>query len=112
MSDPYGTIKIYRKGGGIMKIESLDVLKAEQQLKFNQTTTSEQFIDTVAEHITGAMIQEIGEELFDNWANNNLEEGEDYAEHAFMAYASPELQKQYNEFYNLSPQDEYYFEVQ
>ena len=32
MSDPHGTIGIYRKGGGIMKIESLDVLKAKQQL--------------------------------------------------------------------------------
>ena len=88
-----------------MKIESLDVLKAQRQM-------SEQFIDTVAEHITGAMQQEIAEQLFDDWSNNNLDEGSDYAEHAFMAYASPELQKQYNEFYNLSPQDEYYFEVQ
>ena len=88
-----------------MKIESLDVLKAQKQM-------TEMFTDTIAEHITGAMQQEIGEELFDQWANNNLDEGTEYAEHAFMAYASPELQKQYNEFYNLSPQDEYYFEVQ
>jgi len=73
---------------------------------------AEQFIDTVAEHITGAMIQEIGEELFDQWSNKNLDEGSDYAEHAFMAYASPELQKQYNEYYNLSKTDEYYFEEQ
>jgi hypothetical protein len=72
----------------------------------------EMFIDTIAEHITGAIQQEIGEELFDNWAYTNLEEGQEYAEQALMAYASPELQKQYNEFYNLSPQDEYYFEVQ
>ena len=52
MSDPYGTIGIYRKGGSIM---------------------AELFIDTIAEHITGAMQQEIGEELFDQWSNNNLE---------------------------------------
>ena len=108
MSDPHGTIGIYRKGGGIMKIESLDVLKAEQQLKFNQTKKSEQFIDTVAEHITGAMIQEIGEDLFDNWANACLDEGEDYAEHEFMAYASPELKQQYNEYYGYTEKDEYY----
>ena len=108
MSDPHGTIGIYRKGGGIMKIESLDVLKAEQQLKFNQTKKSEQFIDTVAEHITGAMIQEIGEDLFDNWANACLDEGAEYAEREFMAYGSPELKQQYNEYYGYVEGDEYY----
>jgi hypothetical protein len=69
---------------------------------------AEQFIDTVAEHITGAMIQEIGEELFDQWSNKNLDEGSDYAEREFMAYASPELQKQYNEFYGYKEGDEYF----
>ena len=71
---------------------------------------SESFVDTIAEHITGAIQQEISEELFDNWAYNCLEEGNEYAEHAFMSYASPELQKQYNEFYNLSKTDDFYFE--
>ena len=101
MSDPYGTIKIYRKGGGIMKIESLDVLKAQQQM-------SELFIDTVAEHITGAMQQEIAEELYDQWSNNNCDEGPEYAEREFMAYASDDLKKQYNEFYGYTEKDEYY----
>ena len=86
-----------------MKIESLDVLKAQKQM-------TEMFTDTIAEHITGAIQQEIGEELFDQWSYNNLEEGPEYAEHAFMAYASPELQKEYNEFYNLSKTDDFYFE--
>ena len=86
MSDPHGIIGIYRKGGGIM----------------------EQFIDTVAEHITGAMIQEISEDLFDNWSNKNLDEGAEYAEYEFMAYASPELKKQYNEFYGYTEKDEFY----
>ena len=35
----------------------------------------EQFIDTLAEHITGAIQQEISEELFDQWSNKNLDEG-------------------------------------
>ena len=86
MSDPHGIIGIYRKGGSIM----------------------EQFIDTVAEHITGAMIQEISEDLFENWSNACLDEGEDYAEREFMAYGSPELKKQYNEFYGYTEKDEYY----
>ena len=69
---------------------------------------AEQFIDTVAEHITGAMQQEIAEELFDDWSNNNCDEGPEYAEHQFMAYASDDLKKQYNEFYGYTEKDEYY----
>ena len=67
----------------------------------------EQFIDTLAEHITGAMIQEISEELFDQWSYNNLEEGEDYAENKFMQYASPELKQQYNEYYGYIEGDDF-----
>jgi len=69
---------------------------------------SEQFIDTVAEHITGAMQQEIGEELFDQWSNKNLDEGSDYAENQFMQNASIELKQQYNEYYGYVEGDEYY----
>ena len=87
MSDPHGTIGHYRKGGSIM---------------------AEQFIDTIAEHITGAMQQEIGEDLFDQWSNKNLDEGAEYAEYEFMAYASPELKQQYNVYYGYVEGDEYY----
>ena len=68
---------------------------------------AEQFIDTVAENITGAMIQEIGEELFDQWSYNNLEEGEAYAEWQFMKFASPELKQQYNEYYGYIEGDDF-----
>ena len=86
MSDPHGIIGHYRKGGSIMEL----------------------FIDTVAEHITGAMQQEIGEELYDQWSNKNCDEGPEYAEYEFMAYASPELKQQYNEYYGYTEKDEYY----
>ena len=86
MSDPHGIIGIYRKGGSIM----------------------EQFIDTIAEHITGAMQQEIGEELFDQWSNNNLDEGSDYAEFKFMEFASDDLKEQYNKYYGYTEGDDYY----
>ena len=85
MSDPYGIIEIYRKGGSIM---------------------AEQFIDTLAEHITGAMIQEIAEDLYENWSNANCDEGPEYAERQFMAYASDELKQQYNEYYGYIEGDE------
>ena len=68
---------------------------------------AEQFIDTVAEHITGAMQQEIAEQLFEDWNNANLDEGSDYAEWQFMAYASDELKQQYNEYYGYIEGDEY-----
>jgi hypothetical protein len=68
---------------------------------------AEQFIDTIAEHITGAMQQEISEDLFDQWSNKNLDEGSDYAEWQFMQYASPELKQQYNEYYGYIEGDEY-----
>ena len=67
----------------------------------------EQFIDTLAEHITGAIQQEIAEELFDQWSNKNLDEGSDYAENQFMQYASDELKQQYNEYYGYIEGDDF-----
>jgi hypothetical protein len=87
MSDPYGTINPYRKGGSVM---------------------AEQFIDTIAEHKVALLQKEIGEELFDQWSYNNLEEGEEYAENKFMQNASPELKQQYNEYYGYTEKDEFY----
>jgi hypothetical protein len=68
---------------------------------------AEQFIDTIAEHITGAMQQEISEQLFDDWSNKNLDEGSGYAEWQFMAYASDELKQQYNEYYGYIEGDDF-----
>jgi hypothetical protein len=68
---------------------------------------SEQFIDTLAEHITGAIQQEISEDLFDSWSNRNLDEGPDYAEHMFMQYADDGLKQQYNEYYGYIEGDEF-----
>ena len=42
-----------------------------------------------------------------NLANNNLEQGEDYAENMFMQYASDELKQQYNEYYGYIEGDEF-----
>lgn len=69
---------------------------------------AEQFIDTIAEHITGAMIQEIAEDLYENWSNANYDEGPEYAEHAFMSHASDDLKKQYNEYYGYTYDDDFY----
>jgi hypothetical protein len=68
---------------------------------------AEQFIDTIAEHITGAIQQEISEHLFDQWSAKNCDEGPDYAEHMFMQFASDDLKQQYNEYYGYIEGDEY-----
>jgi hypothetical protein len=68
---------------------------------------AEQFIDTVAEHITGAIQQEIAEHLFEQWSNKNLDEGSDYAEWQFMQFADDGLKQQYNEYYGYIEGDEY-----
>ena len=52
-------------------------------------------------------IEEIGEELFDQWSANNLDEGEAYAEFMFMRFASDDLKQQYNEYYGYIEGDEF-----
>jgi hypothetical protein len=68
---------------------------------------AELFIDTIAEHITGAIQQEISEQLFDDWSNANADEGDAYCEFKFMEFASPELKQQYNEYYGYIEGDEF-----
>ena len=71
----------------------------------------EMFTDNLGEHIMGAIQVDIEEHLFEQWNNSNLDEGEDYAEHEFISFAGPEIQKSYNEFYGYKEGDEYYFHV-
>lgn len=69
---------------------------------------AEQFMDTIAEHILGAMQQEIAEDLYSNWSDKNCDEGPEYAEREFMGYASDDLKKQYNAYYGYTEEDESY----
>lgn len=52
--------------------------------------------------------EEIKQQLFDDWV---FEQGEDmeYLEFAILSSASPEIKKQYNEYYGRKPEDDYYF---
>ena len=56
MSDPYGTIGIYRKGG------SMSFLENENQM------------------VIDAEYSYIGEQLVEDWVNSNLDEGQFYAD--------------------------------
>jgi hypothetical protein len=68
----------------------------------------EAFTDTVGEHILGAIQVDIEQELFEQWNDNNLDEGSEYAEWRFMSYAPDTLKQSYNEYYGYTEKDEFY----
>jgi hypothetical protein len=68
----------------------------------------EMFTDTLGEHITGAIQVDIEEQLFEDWSNNNLDEGEEYAEFKFMEFAPDNVRQSYNEYYGYKEGDEYF----
>ena len=68
----------------------------------------EAFTDTLGEHIMGAIQVDIEEQLFEDWNNNNLDEGEEYAEFKFMEFAPDNVRQSYNEYYGYKEGDEYF----
>ena len=70
------------------------------------------FLDDENQMVIDIEIQNISEHLFQEWNNSNLDEGTFYADYQIcLLYGDPELKKQFNEFYNVDPKDELYFEV-
>ena len=70
------------------------------------------FSDSINEMVLGSIQREIEEDLFDQWNDSNLNEGAEYADFRFFSYADNETKKRYNEFYNYTPEDEYYLDVE
>ena len=89
MSDPHGTINPYRKGGSIMA----------------------SFLEDVNQMVIDAVYQDIAEQLLEDWINNNLDEGQYYADKQFAEMSGDKfVQSEFNKFYNLTEIDEDYFE--
>ena len=87
MSDPYGTIGNYRKGG------SMSFLENENQM----------VVDTA--------MSEISDWLLENWINNNLDEGQLYSDWCIADMVDNNyLKERFNQFYDLNPNDQYYLE--
>ncbi len=87
MSDPHGTIGIYRKGG------SMSFLEDENQM------------------VIDAEMQTIAEQLLDDWIQSNLDEGQMYADWRFADMAdSNYLKGRFNQYYDLKPTDDFYIE--
>jgi hypothetical protein len=69
------------------------------------------FLDNENQMVIDAIIQEVSEQLFEEWNNANLDEGEIYADYQILSLAgSNYLNGRFNQFYDLKPGDEYYLD--
>jgi hypothetical protein len=68
----------------------------------------EMFTDSMNPMLLEAIQVDIEEQLFEDWSNNNLDEGEEYAEFKFMEFAPDNVRQSYNEFYGYKEGDEYF----
>ena len=69
------------------------------------------FLDDENEMVVGAIISEIGEKLFEDWNDSNLDEGTFYADWQIALLSDDNyLKGRFNQFYDLNKGDEYYLE--
>ena len=69
---------------------------------------AEMFTDNMNEMLIGSIEYDIKEQLFEDWNNNNLDEGEEYAEFKFMEFAPDNVRQSYNEYYGYKEGDDYF----
>ena len=69
------------------------------------------FMDNENQMIIDAVCQEIGEHLFNEWNESNLDEGILYADYQIALMCdSNYLKRRYNEHWELTPDEEFYVE--
>ena len=92
-----------------MRIESLDVLKAQKQMSESNVS----FLENENEMVIDATYSEIGAMLVEDWVNANLDEGQLYADFRFAEMSdSNYLKGRFNLFYDLNEGDQYYLECE
>ncbi len=69
---------------------------------------AEMFTDNMNQMLLDAIQSDIEQQLFEDWSNNNLDEGEEYAEFKFMEFAPDNVRQSYNEYYGYKEGDEYF----
>jgi hypothetical protein len=70
------------------------------------------FLDDENQMLIDATVTEISEQLFEDWNSSNLDEGTFYADYQIAEKSEdPYLQSKFNLFYELTPEDEEYFNV-
>jgi hypothetical protein len=67
------------------------------------------FLDRQTDMINDLIVDDIKNDLFDNWLNSHTDEGSEYVEYKIMQYASEDLQQAYNKHYGLTMDDDNYF---
>jgi len=67
------------------------------------------FLDDQNQMWIDALIEDVKEALFEDWANSQLDESEAYHEHKLMEFASTDMQQKYNDHYGLTMDDDFYF---
>jgi len=71
------------------------------------------FLENENQMIIDATMQEIAEQLLDNWLDSNLNEGQIYSDWQIAEMSSDiYLKQRFNLFYELTPDDQYYIEVE
>ena len=69
------------------------------------------FLEEENQMVIDAELQEIAEQLLDDWIQSNLDEGVMYADYQFASMSdSNYLKGRFNLFYDLKPEDQYYIE--
>ena len=67
------------------------------------------FLDDENQMVIDAELVDIGLQLFEDWHQSNLDEGEMYADYQIACITdSKYLKERFNQFYNLNEGDEYY----
>lgn len=71
------------------------------------------FLEDENQMVIDAIYTDIADHLLDSWINNNLDEGQYYADlQVALMSGDKYIQKKFNEFYKLTPEDGDYFEVE
>jgi hypothetical protein len=71
------------------------------------------FLDDENQMLIDATMAEIGEQLVEDWINNNLDEGQLYSDYQIASMSSSNyLKDKFNKFYELIPEDQYYLEAE
>lgn len=71
------------------------------------------FLDNENQMLIDATLAEIGEQLVEDWINNNLDEGQLYSDYQIASMSSSNyLKDKFNKFYELIPEDQYYLETE
>ena len=71
--------------------------------------TNGSFLEDIPQHILDAEILDISERLFDDWMNNNLDDGQFWADYRFAELSNDKtIKNKFNNHWNIKKGEEYY----